>query len=260
MPGLIRVAAVHTPKSSGLFDRLLPEFEAASGYKVTADERSDVYSAAQNGGYDLIISHYGHKEATTFMSADLGLRPHPIFANQAALLGPPGDPAHVRGLADAVDAFRRIAETKSLFLLNNSAAEKYLATILWEAAGRPDKSDWFEDSGEREQPVIEHAARMGAYTLWGIVPFLKLREREPALDLDALVLGDPLFQRMMVSVVVNPDRIRGVNVAGARALEAFLVSPRTQAAIRAFRYPGLGAQIWWPQGRNNEGAFLGTPE
>ena len=76
----------------------------------------------------------------------------------------------------------------------------------------------------------------------------------------ALVTDDPLFQRLMVTVVVQPETIKGVNVEGAKALERFLIAPETQARIRAFRVPGFDGQVWWPAGRNNSGAFLrGSP-
>jgi ABC-type tungstate transport system permease subunit len=87
------------------------------------------------------------------------------------------------------------------------------------------------------------------------VPFL-IFQGQSGIDMEPLNVDDPLLQRIMVSVVVNPDRIPGVNVEGARALERYLIRQGTQACIRAFRYPGFPHQMWWPAGRNNSGAFL----
>jgi ABC-type tungstate transport system permease subunit len=62
----------------------------------------------------------------------------------------------------------------------------------------------------------------------------------------------------MATIVVNPAKFPGVNVEGARALEAYLLAPATQAAIAAFREQGLDRQTWWPAGRyNNPGWLLG---
>jgi ABC-type tungstate transport system permease subunit len=88
---------------------------------------------------------------------------------------------------------------------------------------------------------------MGAYTLWGLDPFLRFQEPHQ-LDLQALILNDVLFQRLMVAVVVNPEKVPGVNLEGARALQRYLMAPATQARVRAFRYPQLNQQIWWPHG------------
>lgn len=81
-------------------------------------------------------------------------------------------------------------------------------------------------------------------------------EQGRPVGMEALVLRDPLLQRVMVSVVVNPARISGVDEAGALAFERFLLDPSTQARIRQFRHHGLTEQTWWPAGRNNAGAEL----
>src|SRR5262249_56012623 len=87
---------------------------------------------------DLVRAHYGHGGTEDFCAEGLGLWPRPVFANQAALIGPSSDPARVAGTRDAVEAFRRIARAKAPFVVNNAATEKYLADVLWQAADRPD--------------------------------------------------------------------------------------------------------------------------
>lgn len=256
---VVRLAVVITPESSGLLGEILPDFEERTGYTVKVDSTDTPYDLARAGMADVVVSHYGHHGAQDFVTEGLGLWPHPVLSNQAALLGPPSDPAHTRRTPDLVEAFRRIARTRSRFLVNHAATEKYLARVLWEAAGRPDKGDWYIECLDgrclRDREAVETAASLGAYTLWGVVPFLKLQERQK-LDLDALGVDDPLLHRMMVSVVVNPAHIEGVNSEGAMALERFLLSPATQARIKAFRYPGFDHQIWWPAARNNSGTVL----
>lgn len=161
------------------------------------------------------------------MADGLGLWPRTVFANQSVLLAPPTDPARVRGVQDAVQAFRRIAETKSRFLVNNAATEKYLGQVLWEAAGRPDQAGWYADTGLRDQTVIQSAERSDAYVLWGIIPFLKFKESTSS-RLEMIAVEDPIMQRLMMTVVVNPEKAPGVNVAGAVALQRYLASAATQ--------------------------------
>jgi ABC-type tungstate transport system permease subunit len=60
-----------------------------------------------------------------------------------ALLGPPEDPARVCGWTNAAEAFRRIASSKSLFLVNNGAGAKYLKEILWISADVYEKGNWY---------------------------------------------------------------------------------------------------------------------
>lgn len=251
-PATVRVALVVTPED--VLRPLLPDFEMQTGHRAEiVFTGQDPYAVARNGIADVVISHYGHPGVEPFVMEGFGLFPRTVFANQAVLLGPPSDPAQIRGLADAVEGFRRIAQTQSSFLVNNSSGIKYLEDILWEGAGRPEKGSWYIDMGLDRQQAVQAADQRGAYVLFGLVPFLRLQRQRP-LNLEPLILNDPLFPRIMVSVVVNPDQVPGVNVEGAQALQTYLMAPATQARIRAFRYPGLDHQGWWPAGRHNSEA------
>ena len=255
LTSLVRLSSVVTPQDGGLYDDLLPDFERQTGYQVELTTGEDVYGPARNGQADVVLSHYGHEDAQTFVQDGLGQWPQTVFFNQHTLLGPPSDPARVQDLTDVVEAFRRIAQTQSPFIVNNSDVLKYITEILWEAAGSPEKEGWYSDQGVQGQNAIAKAAQQGGYVLWGLTPFLRT-QKQNRLDLQPLVLNDPLLQRIMVTVAVNPKKVSGVNATGAEAFQQYLLDPATQARIRAFRLPGIDEQIWWPAGRNNAGYAL----
>jgi tungstate transport system substrate-binding protein len=247
--GAVRLALVNVPDE--LLKPLLPDFQKQTGLRAEiVYTGNDPFGVAREGKADLVISHYGHEGAEPFVTAGFGLWPHPVFANQMVLLGPPADPAHVRGLTNAAEAFRRIAAGKSPFLVNNSAGAKYLEEILWTSADVHEKGSWHLDLKSEGQKVARDAAEKHAYVLWGLPPFLRLKRQGP-IDLVPLVIGDPIFQRMMVSIIVNAKKVEGVNADGAKAFQDFLIAPATQARIRAFRYPDFDQQAWWPAGRHN---------
>jgi tungstate transport system substrate-binding protein len=247
--GTVRLALVVVPDE--LVRPLLPDFQKRTGLRAEiVYSGEDPYAVAREGKADLVISHYGHEGVTPFVSEGLGLWPHPVFANQMALLGPPSDPAGVRRLTDAAEAFRRIAASKSNFLSNNGAGAKYLEEILWRSAGIQEKGSWHLDLKSQGAQAARDAARKGAYVLWGLPPFLRLKRQGP-IDLEPLVVQDPIFQRIMVAVVCNAKRVPGVNTDGATAFQDFLIAPATQARVRAFRYPDFDQQAWWPAGRHN---------
>lgn len=251
----LRVAVVNTPDV--LLNALLPSFTARFGYNVSMQIGEGAYDLARSGNADLVIAHYGHPGTEAFISEGLGRWPRMVFSNQAVLVGPYRDPVGIRGLDDAVEAFRLMVRRGGEFLVNNAPTERYLAEILWDASGRPAKTGWWLDLGLSDQRAVEAASARGAYTLWGLVPFVRLQaQRDIRLDLDTLVVNDPLFRRIMVTVVVNPARIQGVNEAGALALQRYLLEPGTQANIRQFRHNGLLSETWAPAGRNNAGTDL----
>src|SRR3990172_571704 len=253
---VVRLAVVLTPEDSGLLRAILPDFERQTGLRVEVYSGEDLYVQARNGQADLAISHYGHHDAEAFMADGLGLWPRPVFANQNAIIGPSSDPAHIFGLADAVEGFRRIALSRSPFVSNNAGIPKYTEDLLWEAAGRPPKEGWYVDLGLRAQAAVAAAAQRGAYTIFGLVPFLQFQE-QTQVDLRPLLVNDAVLSRMMVSVVMKPEKFPNANVEGAKALEKYLLLPSTQARIRAFRYPGLDHALWWPSARDNSPATLG---
>jgi tungstate transport system substrate-binding protein len=254
-PGVVRVASVKTAVDGKLLPALIERFERASTYRVRLTTGTEVYTAAREGNADVVVSHYGHKDAEQFVLDGLGEWPRTIFSNQMALVGPPADPAGVRGLADLAEAFRRIAASNSKFIVNDIDGVRYLTEILWNAAGKPDRTGWMLDERVAKDAAIEHASDLGAYTLWGLTPFLRLDGMHP-LALEPLVLADPLLQRMMVSIVVKPGGARRTNPTGAFAFQTFLLDPETQAAIRTIHYPSKHEVSWVPAGRHNRTAIL----
>ena len=245
----VRLALVNVPDE--LLRPLLPEFQKQTSLRAEiVYTGNDPFAVAREGKADLVISHYGHEGVEPFITEGLGLWPHPVFANQMVLLGPPSDPAQVRKLTDAAEAFRRIAASKSLFVSNNGAGAKYLEEILWISANVHEKGTWYLALKSQGSQAAQDAAAKGAYVLWGLAPFLRLKRQGP-INLEPLVFQDPIFQRIMVAVVVNPKKVPGVNVDGATAFQNFLIAPAIQARIRAFRYPDFDSQAWWPAGRHN---------
>lgn len=275
----VRLAVVPSPAETGLLRSLLPDFERESGYRVEVYSGEDVHDVARAGRADLVISHYGHAGTEAFMAQGFGLWPRAVFANQIAIFGPSDDPARISGLQDAGEAFRRITErgSRSQFVSNNSSVMKYLESVLWEEAGRPPKDSWYVDQGFSEADGIALAANLGAYYIFALPPFLTWKDAcvrsvvsqgrnrtladpspgsSSACNMQALVLlGMPA--RIMVSMVVNPQRVAAVNVTGATALQAYLLRPAIQARIENFRDVRSTLPLWKAAGLHNSPAGLG---
>lgn len=132
---VVRLSIVNTPEPSGLLGDLIPIFENESGLKVVISSSSEPYDEANKCNADLIVSHYGHKGVENFIESGGGKFPRPVFANQAALIGPTSDPAGIAGIADAVEAIKKIAASGAPFVVNHSPAERYLGDTLIAAAG-----------------------------------------------------------------------------------------------------------------------------
>ena len=254
-PPVLRVATVNTPYQSGLMASLLPAFEQASGYRVELYGGSDVYAQAELGKADLVISHYGKSPVEEFVASGKGLWPHPVFSNQSVLVGPKDDPAKVRGLKDPFEAMKRIVASGAPFVTTGNPGARYLTEVLLAGAGHPPRGAWYIETDEARGRAMQFAAEKGAYTIWGSFPFERFRSKHET-PLEVMVWDTPVFHRVMAAIVVHPEKIPGANADGARALQAYLLSPATQAAIAAFREEGLDRQTWWPAGRDNDPARM----
>jgi tungstate transport system substrate-binding protein len=252
---VIRLAVVNTPYQSGMLGSLLPEFEKTSGYRVEVYSGGDVYSQAESGKADLLISHYGKAPVEQFVTSGKGAWPRPVFSNQAVMVGPKSDPAKIRGMTDPFAAMKKIVDSGSSFVATSSPGERYLSELLLAGAGNPKRGDWYIETQKLKGRAMAFAEEKGAYTIWGSFPFERFR-RQHGTGLEVMVWETPIFHRVMATIVVSPVKFPGVNVEGAKALEAYLLSPGTQAAIAAFREEGLDRQTWWPAGRDNNPAQL----
>ncbi len=248
----VRLAVVYAPLFSGLMADLIDDFKKQGGSDVEMVAGMDVYDRARAGQADIVISHYGFSEVERFVQDGYGRWPRPVFSNQMVIIGPKDDPAQIRGAASAVEAFRRLAETKAPYIPNALPAVAYLTDYLWESAGRPDKAGWFLETTEAKGRAIKLAEEKGGYVIWGAPPFLQFVQKHET-HMQIMVANDPIFQRVMCSIVVNPDKVPGANTEGAAAFERYLLSPRAQARVAAFRTPDAkDMQLWWPAAHHND--------
>jgi len=252
----VRLAMVNVPDD--VVRPLLGDFAAQSGTRAEiVYTGNDPFAFAREGKADLVIAHYGHEGVEPFVTGGFGLWPHPVFANQIALLGPPGDPAHVRGLTDAAEALRRIAASRARFLVNDSDGNKYVEEMLWARAGAPAKGDWYVNRHSQGPQAARDAAKEGAYTLWGVPPFVRdspvqvllahlhdappsLRENRPDVprDLEAVVL------RCLAKA--PRDRYEDVD-----ALDRALAG-----CVTSHDWTALAAEAWWKIGRGGAASVV----
>lgn len=247
----LRLGVVNTPGYSGLMDYLLQDFTKETGITVETYSGKDIYTRADQGEFDILISHYGKPRLKNFIDNGYGFWPRMVFANQAVIIGPKNDPAGIKGLRSSIEAFKRIADTRSPFIISNMGkTSHFLADYLYHSSGEPDAGDWFRRINKNKKEAVRQAEKEKAYTIWGAFPFLRYQKNQGS-ELEVMVYKDSLLQRVMVAIVVNPEKIAGVNHEGAITLQDYLISPKTQAKVAAYRCMGVEYQLWYPAARHN---------
>ena len=111
---------------------------------------------------------------------------------------------------------------------------------------------WYQQTGLGMGQTLNVASEKQAYTLADRGTYLALTKR---LALVILVEGDRDLLNIYHVIEVNPARWPKVNAAGARAFADFMVSPETQAVIKAFGVDKFGSPLFFP----DAGKHVGGP-
>src|SRR2546421_1838829 len=116
-PGVLRLATTTSTENSGLLKELLPKFTAATGLtvQVISVGTGKAMKLAENGDVDVLLVH-SRPDEDKFVAAGFGVERRDVMYNDFVVVGPPSDPAKVRGMRDVIAAFRRILDSKATFV------------------------------------------------------------------------------------------------------------------------------------------------
>ncbi len=161
------LATTTSTQDSGLLDVLIPRFEAQSGYQVKtiAVGSGQALKMGEEGNADVLLVHSPQAEEA-FMQAGWGKDRVRVMHNDFVLLGPPADPAQIRGL-DVATALRTIAEKGVLFVLRgDNSGTHALELSLWRRLNLdPQGQPWYLETGQGMGATLMVAAEKQAYTL-----------------------------------------------------------------------------------------------
>jgi tungstate transport system substrate-binding protein len=254
----VRLLTVRAANTEHFLENLVTGFERESGYDVIVTEGEiDIFDQARASEADVVMAHLGFTELHEFVTEGYGHWPATIMSNSVAFISPPNDPAQIKTAADPVEAFARIAENEHPFVVNNLGETLFITDTVWNAAGRPEKGAWYIDRGLSGPPAVRLADQLDAYTIFGLHPFLMMKNpppeppMPPPPDLDAVLYDDSLMQRILATVVVKRPPGR-VNEEGALALQQYLVRPDTQAIIRNTGLAEFAPPAFWPAANQND--------
>lgn len=233
----ITLASTTSTENSGLFAHLLPIFRSAHSIdvRVIAVGTGQAIRLARNGDIDVVLVH--HRESEEKLVADgIGVMRRPVMYNDFILVGPASDPAKIKGMRSAVDALRRIALTKALFVSRGDDSGTHKAELkLWRAAKidpRRITGTWYRELGAGMGATLNTGVAMGAHTLVDRATWTSFANRQKTV---LLVEGDARLFNQYAVIRVNPARHPHVKEAGSKAFVNWLISSDGQAAISQFR-------------------------
>jgi len=242
----IILATTTSTQDSGLLDVLVPVFEKKTGcfVKTIAVGSGQALTLGTRGEADVLLVH-APREEEKFMQQGNGSRRLLVMHNDFTIVGPPGDPARIRGMSSASEAFKKIAASQTLFVSRADNSGTYAKEReIWTAAGiEPEGRKWYQQTGLGMGQTLGVASEKAGYTLTDRGTYLALRKN---LALELLCQNDRALLNIYHVIEVNQDKFPKVNAAGSRMFADFLVSPEAQQIIKTFGTDTYGEPLFFP--------------
>ncbi len=230
----LRLATTTSTDNSGLLKTLLPPFERKYGFRVhvVAVGTGKALRMGRDGDADVILVH-AYEDEIQFVNSGYGVHRRDVMYNDFVVVGPASDPADIRGLNDAAEAFSRIYRHQGLFVSRGDESGTHKREKqLWKNTGLTPSGTWYREAGQGMGKVLHMADELDAYTLTDRGTWLAHKARLPHLQL--LVEGDErLFNRYGV-IAVNPGRFPESNYVAATAFIDWITSHEGQEIISNF--------------------------
>jgi len=263
---IIVLATTTSTYDSGLLDYLMPIFERKYNAEVhiISVGTGQAIETAKRGDADLVLVHSRQLELE-FVNSTYGIHRVGVMYNDFVIIGPTSDSAGINGLANATEAFRRIADAgakgNAIFISRaDKSGTNMLELSIWKRLGMTPSNKtqtWYLEAGAGMGTVLRMANEKGAYTLTDRATWLSFKNQ--LTNLKVLVEGDVILLNPYAIILVNPEKWPQRNYKGALKLAKWMISEEGQNLIANFKKED--ETLFKPLARDfNKAHELGFPE
>jgi tungstate transport system substrate-binding protein len=242
--GSMILATTTSTQDSGLLDVLVPLFQKQTGgeVKVIAVGTGAALEMSARGDADAVLVHAPASEKKYVDQGDI-VEGKLVMHNDFILVGPPSDPAKVKGAKDLNAAMAAIAATGPFISRGDNSGTNTAELALWKAANIDPKTGvkQREETGQGMGATLNVADQKSGYTLTDRATYLASKKN---LKLEIVFEGAKPLLNIYHVYVVNPVKHAGVKEAQARAFVAFMVNPETQKVIADFKKAEYGQALF----------------
>ncbi len=233
----IKCASTTSTQNSGLFDYLLPIFAKKTGIQVdvVAVGTGAAIEIGKRGDADVVFVHAKPLELKAVEEGYFVNR-HDVMYNDFVIIGPPDDPAKIKGLKSAAEAFKKVAASGSPFVSRGDKSGTHIKELaVWKEAGiDPKGQKWYLEAGQGMEKTQRVANEKLAYTLSDRGTWLATKDKDK-LDMVVVLEGDPVLFNQYGVMAVNPEKHKNVKNKEAMVFINWLISPEGQEAIASYK-------------------------
>ena len=247
------LATTTSTQDSGLLDALLPAFTRDTGWQVKtlAVGSGQAIELGRRGEADVLLVHSPVAEEKFVAEGSTGPR-RLVMHNDFVLVGPPADPAGVRG-ATSTEAVARIAAAQSVFVSRGDESGTHAREKdLWSAARVQPGGSWYQSTGQGMGATLRVASEKAGYTLSDRATYLAQRG---SLALEVLGEGDARLLNVYHVIELTTRAGDRVRPEGAKAFADWILSAPAQAEIGRFGQAEFGQPLFTPDAGKDAGTL-----
>ena len=249
--GTIKLSSTIGPVDAGIIPLLAETYKAKTGTDFVIEKAGTgaTLNKAKTGDFDMVVVHARALE-DQFIKDGFGQNRKDIMYNDFVILGPKEDPAGIKGMKSAAEAFKTIAAKGVPFISRGDMSGTHVSEMnVWKAAGiAPDgeKDEWytvFSLGKLGNGATTDFTNKRNAYTIMDRATYLT---KKKGLKIVPLVEGDPILLNLIAAIEVSPKRFPNVNNADVVKFVDWLCDDDAQMIIKDFKVKQYGEPLFFP--------------
>ena len=207
---------------------------------------------AERGDADMILVHAPGKELE-FLEEGYGVNRKIIAYNYFTIVGPPDDPAGIRGM-DPIGAMETLVEMgrkdEATWVSRGDdsgthSKEMELWSLIGLEASELGEEPWYVEAGTGMGKTLQIAEEKQGYTLTDMGTYMKYGESGLA-SLEVMVESGPSLINVYSAIAVNPDTVPDADFEDAMMFIEFLASEEGQALIGEYGLESYRMSLFKP--------------
>jgi tungstate transport system substrate-binding protein len=244
----IVLSSTTSTEQSGFFGYILPVFEKKTGIqvKVVAVGTGQALDIGRRGDADVVFVHDKLAEEK-FVTDGFSEQRIEVMYNDFVLIGPKIDQAKIAGGKDVLNAFRKVSDTKVLFVSRGDKSGTHAAELrFWKELNVSVSSQlpWYKETGSGMGPALNTASAMNGYILSDRATWLTFKNRG---DLAILVQGDPKLFNQYGVMLVSSSKFPQIKKVEGQIFIDWLISKEGQDTIASFKVGN--EQLFFPNAK-----------
>ncbi|MCE8424897.1 MAG: substrate-binding domain-containing protein [Candidatus Methanoperedens sp.] len=243
----LRLATTTSTCDTGLLDVLNKKFELENNVKIftICEGTGKSIATGELGAADVVMVHAVQAELKAVANGSFINRSYMMY-NYFVIIGPENDPAGIRNVSNATDAFNKIAVKQSPFISRgDESGTDIMEKSIWKAANITPAGTWYLSVGKGMGDTITTADIKNGYTLSDRGTYLSMKEK---INLRILFESDQkyLFNPYHI-MAVNPVKFPNVKYDLAMKYLGYVTSPQGQDIIRNYGKDKYGEALFVPE-------------